>query len=354
MIKEINTGLSCSMFFSDDSLNALNNFIENRLQSNRKVFLLCDENTSTHCLPFLKQSIVSFNQIILIEIGSGEKNKSMESCLHICNQLLKNNADKSSVLLNLGGGIICDTGGFAASCFKRGIEFVHIPTTLLAITDAAIGGKTALNIGNYKNQIGTFALPSFIFVYTPFLKTLDNRNLKNGFAEMLKHGLINDKKYFNDLLLKEKLTDNPLLEVSIDIKNKIVSKDWNETGVRKILNFGHTIGHAIESHFQTLTGNELMHGEAIAAGMICESFISNQTASLSQNEMNEIAAGILKFFPKINPFSIEELMPYIAADKKNVNAQYNFTLLDAIGTAKYDCFVTAEVIADSINFYNAL
>lgn len=355
MIKKVETGLSCSLFISDDSLTPLSDFIQQCIKAGRKLFLLCDENTQTYCLPVLKEKTASFDKVYCIQIPSGEKNKTIESCNSVWKELLENEADRNSVLINLGGGVICDLGGFAASCFKRGIDFVHIPTTLLAMTDAAIGGKNAINIGNYKNQMGSFTLPHSIFVYTPFLQTLNERNIKNGFAEMLKHGLIADKTLFKDLVAKENFTDLHSLEASITIKNKIVVSDLRETGLRKLLNFGHTIGHAIESHFQTKPGNELLHGEAIAAGMICESFISNQCAVLSKADMDEICAGILKFFPRINVgLSINELMPYLAADKKNVNGQFNFTLLDSMGIAKYDCFVFADTISDSLKFYNSI
>jgi 3-dehydroquinate synthase len=347
----------------------LDNFLSASKYSDSSVFVLVDENTKKYCLPELKKNISHFQRIKIISIKSGEKNKNIRTCQHIWNELLKQNADRKSLLLNLGGGVISDIGGFCASTFKRGIDFINIPTTLLAQADASIGGKTGFDFAGLKNQIGTFAFPKAIFVFTSFLRTLSKRQLLSGFAEMIKMALIADKNYWkklsqvniNSLSSEIIRTDfrnlsevEPLLEHCIKLKNEIVSKDPFEKGSRKILNFGHTIGHAFES-ISLKTKNPLLHGEAVAMGMICEAYLSHKYCGLSGKELDEIVSCLYSIFNKkhINT-STKNLISKMKRDKKNTNEKINFTLLSTIGKAKLNNFCTEEIIKESILFYNGL
>ncbi len=346
---------SKTIFISENSIADAAGCINNCIADDKLIFFLCDENTAIHCLPVIKNKIVSADKTTDIVIAGGEKNKSLQSIDEICRQMIVHNADRNSLLVMVGGGVICDMGGFAASCFKRGIDFILIPTTLLAMCDAAIGAKTAVNIGGYKNQAGSFSFPKSTFIYTPFLQTCHNRNLTNGFAEMLKHGLIADKLFFEELAVKKHFTSAQAIKKSIEIKLTIASADLHEKAERKLLNFGHTIGHAIESLFQNHQENQIMHGEAVAAGIICETFISTKKENLSREELKRVTQILLSFFPKIKqPFTTRQLMPYLLADKKNTNGKINFSLLQNIGTAKYNCMVDADTIEESVVFYNNL
>ena len=226
-----------------------------------QVFILVDENTLEHCLPLLP----NFDYQI-IKIESGERNKNIETCQKIWQNLLNNNADRKALLINLGGGVISDMGGFCASTYKRGIDFINIPTTLLAMVDATIGGKTGIDFGFQKNMIGLFSLAKTVLIDATFLKTLNYRQIKSGKAEMLKHGLIANEQHFTQII-SSAIPNLDLIKASIAIKQEIVSTDPFEKGIRKSLNFGHTLGHALEAYY--LANNlDILHGEAIAQGMI--------------------------------------------------------------------------------------
>lgn len=343
--------LLSTVITSAKSTGPLTEYLQKLLDDNRRFFLLCDDNTFFNCLPVLQNSHPIFKTIPVIKIRSGEKRKTLKTCEAIWNELLLHRADRKSVLINLGGGVITDMGGFAASAFKRGIDCIHIPTTLLAMTDAALGGKTAVNISNYKNQVGSFIQPLLVFNFLPFLKTQSPRQLKNGLAEILKHGLISDANYFNQMVRTEDFATQTLIEHSINIKEKITLADPSEKAERKLLNFGHTIGHAVEAYFQSQR-KDLLHGEAVAIGILCESFISTQQQGLSQEDFAVIKTSIDKFYDlKKFTFSIDDIFEYMLADKKNTDGRINFTLLKSIGNAVYDCTADKVLIEKSIKWY---
>ncbi|MBP9849967.1 MAG: 3-dehydroquinate synthase [Flavobacterium sp.] len=318
-----------------------------------KIFILVDENTSQYCLPHLLNNLVTEIEIEIIELEVGEIHKNIETCTEVWGALSELGGDRKSVLINLGGGVISDLGGFVACTFKRGIDFINIPTTLLSMVDASIGGKNGVDLGNLKNQIGIIREPKAVIVDTQFLNTLPQNEMRSGLAEMLKHGLIFDNKYwdkFKDLKDLHTYDLNNLIHQSIQIKNTIVCEDLTENGIRKSLNFGHTLGHAIESYFlEKNTKTTLLHGEAIAVGMILESYISKEKNLLTNEEYQEIKYIINDVFEKIEftPFDIEKIIELLIFDKKNEFGKVKFTLLDGIGKIK----INQE--SDNTLIYNA-
>ena len=305
-----------------------------------KIFILVDENTSQYCLPHILNNLATEIEIEIIELEVGEIHKNIETCTEVWGALSELGGDRKSVLINLGGGVISDLGGFVACTFKRGIDFINIPTTLLSMVDASIGGKNGVDLGNLKNQIGIIREPKAVIVDTQFLNTLPQNEMRSGLAEMLKHGLIFDKKYWDKFKdLKDLHTDdlNNLIHQSIQIKNTIVCEDLIENGIRKSLNFGHTLGHAIESYFlENDAKTTLLHGEAIAVGMILESYISREKNLLTNEEYQEIKYIINDVFEKIEftPFDIEKIIELLIFDKKNEFGKVQFALLDGIGKIK--------------------
>ena len=300
-----------------------------------KVAILVDENTERYCLDiFLKKTNISYH--VLIRIPSGEKNKNISTCQHIWEELTKHTFDRKSLFINLGGGVIGDMGGFAASCYKRGIDFIQVPTTLLAMVDASIGGKLGIDFSNLKNQIGLFKNPKGVYIFPSFLNTLDKTQLYSGYAEVVKHSLIYDAEMWGNLISTtvEELNWEEIIERSIGIKNEIVSADPKENDLRKILNFGHNIGHAIEGYCLSI-GKEVLHGQAIATGMLLESKLSN----LSDEEKDEINSFLQSTFEIINLPHFEKLLPFLENDKKNENNVFKFSLLSKIGKCNFDCTV---------------
>lgn len=342
--------ISYLIVFNDD-FAALNQFLREKNYS--KVFFLVDEHTEKHCLPLLISQL-QIAEYDLIEVASGEENKNIDFCIGIWRMLIDFGADRNSLLINVGGGVITDMGGFAASTFKRGIDFVQIPTTLLAQVDASVGGKTGIDMNHLKNIIGTFAQPQAVFIDTFFLRTLPKRQLLSGFAEMLKHGLIADRAYFN--LLKEaspETVDPQLIYHSINLKNEVVLQDPEEKGLRKILNFGHTVGHAVESFSLQNDPEPLTHGEAIVIGMVCESFLSVLKTGLSAAELVEIKETFGKFYEKypIKEASVPAIIELMKSDKKNAGGKINCSLLTQIGQCTIDIFCNEEELYKSLSFY---
>ena len=294
-----------------------------------QVAILVDENTKRDCLSKLPQ----IENALIIEIKSGEEYKNISTCSFIWEQLTINNFDRNSLLINLGGGVIGDMGGFCAATYKRGLEFIHIPTTLLAMVDASVGGKLGIDFKGLKNQIGLFNNPKAVLISSEFLETLTESELKSGFAEVVKHALISD----NSLWLKLKNTSftdldwEDIIDTSIQIKNKIVLADPFEKGERKKLNFGHTFGHAIESYYLE-KGTPISHGEAVFMGMILETKISD----LSETDKNEIKNYILSNFALPYTPKKSSLHKFLINDKKNQNGKINFTLLNGIGNCSFD------------------
>ena len=323
-----------------------------------KVFILVDENTSQYCLPHLLNHLATEIEIEIIELEVGEIHKNIATCTEVWGALSDLGGDRKSILINLGGGVISDLGGFVACTFKRGIDFINIPTTLLSMVDASIGGKNGVDLGNLKNQIGIIREPKAVIVDTQFLSTLPQNEMRSGLAEMLKHGLIFDKKYWDKFKnLKNLQTEdlNQLIHQSIQIKNEIVCEDLTENGIRKSLNFGHTLGHAIESYFlENDAKTTLLHGEAIAVGMILESYISREKGLLTNEEYQEIKYIINDIFERINfsQIDIEKIIELLIFDKKNEFGKVQFALLDGIGNSKINQEADNELIYKAFEDYS--
>ena len=294
-----------------------------------QIAILVDENTKRDCFSKLPK----LDNLIIIEIKSGEENKNINTCNFIWKQLTKYNFDRNSLLINLGGGVIGDMGGFCASTYKRGIDFIQIPTTLLAMVDASIGGKLGINFNALKNQIGIFSYPKTVLINPLFLETLADNQLKSGFAEVVKHALISDKNLWNRLRNTsfEEQNWEEIIETSIQIKNKIVLSDPLEKGERKQLNFGHTFGHAIESYYLE-KGTSILHGEAVFMGILLEIEIS----SLSDLVKSEIKKYILSSFSLPHCPNKSDLIKYLKNDKKNSDGKISFSLLNKIGNCTID------------------
>jgi len=343
------------VLFGETAYETLNAFIENNHYSN--LFILVDNHTNELCLQRFLPFLATDKTIEIIEIESGEAEKNINTCVEIWNILTEFGADRKSLLLNIGGGVITDIGGFVASTFKRGIDFINIPTTLLAMVDASIGGKSGVDLGNLKNQIGIINVPKMVVIDTEFLSTLPQNEMRSGLAEMLKHGLIADAVYwskFKDLRQTDFADFDLLIHRSVEIKNEIVLQDPTENGIRKALNFGHTLGHAIESYFlENESKKTLLHGEAIAAGMILESFLSWHKGLLSETEYIEIKKTINAIFETI-VFEENDLRPILDLlihDKKNEYGKIQFALLDGIGKIKINQEVDNELITKSFEDY---
>lgn len=342
-----------SIYFNHEAYEMLNSWISNYNYS--KLFILVDETTNEFCLPKLLPLLEVEIPIEIIEIEAGEEMKNISTCVEIWSILADLGADRKSALLNLGGGVITDLGGFVASTFKRGIDFINIPTTLLGMVDAAIGGKNGVDLGALKNQIGVINAPKLVLIDTDFLETLPQNHLKSGLAEMLKHGLIFDKTYWNQFKDLQDLNFDDLDQLihrSVEIKNEIVCQDPTETGMRKALNFGHTIGHAIESHFLE-TPTPLLHGEAIAIGMVLESYISKKKNLISAAEYIEIKSTLLAIFGKhiFTSNDIEAILNLLIHDKKNEYGTVQFALINSIGSYILNQNTDNETIIDAFKEY---
>ena len=348
---------SAIVHFNDSVYSELNAYIKATNPS--KIFVLVDTNTHDACLPKFLSKVDSGEVVIeVMEMPEGEDHKTIDICTGVWEAMSEYNADRKSLMINLGGGVVTDLGGFVASTYMRGIDYINIPTSLLAMVDASVGGKTGVDLGNLKNQIGVISEGSMVLIDTSFLETLPHNHMISGYAEMLKHGLIYDKSYWNMLVNFENLEasalDNMIYD-SVIIKNNIVTEDPTEKGLRKVLNFGHTLGHAIESYF---LGNgdktPLLHGEAIAIGMLLEAYISTKTIGLSKEEFKEIEKGILKTFSKIeiNENDQKAIIDLLKYDKKNSHGKINFVLLEAIGKPKIDCEANNDLIIEAFDNYN--
>lgn len=349
-----NVKLPHSIHFNSGSWEALNTYLS--ASGFSKVFVLTDENTHTHCLPIFQRNCTLKNFEVL-SMKAGESHKTIDSCVTLWQQLSEKGADRKSLLINLGGGVVTDLGGFVAATFKRGIHCIHIPTSLLAMVDASVGGKNGVDLGSLKNQIGVIKQPDLVLVTTEFLKTLPEDHFISGLAEMLKHGLIHSEAYWQKVSNYDKHTgdelDTLILE-SILIKHSVVSADPNEENLRKTLNYGHTLGHAIESYcLDHSERRALLHGEAIAIGMILATFISSVLLSFPKKKLEEISRVIFNYFPKqeFNRSDIENVIKLLIYDKKNTNGKVHFVLLEAIGSHKINCEVPNSLIYSAFEYY---
>ncbi|MDW9379323.1 3-dehydroquinate synthase [Chryseobacterium sp. JV558] len=340
----------------NDNFSQLNEFLHEKSFS--KIFILVDENTHEYCLPILLGNMETDLGFEILEIEAGEEMKNIQTANQLWEILTEMQADRKALVINLGGGVITDMGGFVASTYKRGIQFINIPTTLLSMCDASIGGKTGIDLMHYKNMVGTFAFPEQIFIFPKFLETLPFKELRSGFAEMLKHGLIADKNHWDQLIQVRKLeveTVIPHIQTSMNIKQDVVDKDFHEQNIRKTLNFGHTIGHAVES-LCLQQGNPILHGEAVAMGMIAEAHLAYLENLISETDANMVIENVQRYYPylDINDFKDEDITALLMNDKKNTDSKINFSLLSGIGACTYDHQCSQENILESLSFYRKL
>ena len=342
-----------TVIFSSDIRATLAEILRARQFS--KLVVLTDSNTHQFCLPLVQEVVPPTT--VFISVPAGEQHKTLETCSIIWGQMTEAVLDRQALVINLGGGVIGDMGGFCASVYKRGIPFITIPTTLLSQVDASVGGKLGIDFLGFKNHLGVFQLPEAVLIAPEFLATLPQRELRSGYAEVIKHGLIRDATYFRALPSTnwQKQDWARIIRHSIEIKKEVVQVDPKESGLRKILNFGHTIGHAIESFYLTRS-QPLLHGEAIAIGMIAEGFLSFEKIGFSFEELNEMSTMLLTIFGKVelDPNDCDRLVELCAQDKKNEGSTQLFTLLPKIGDCNYNIAVTREEIKHAILYYQQL
>ena len=318
-------------------------------------FILTDETTLALCWPVI-QNYPCVKDAKTITIKAGDTHKDLESISHVWSELQRMGATRHSLLINLGGGMVTDLGGFAASTFKRGISFINIPTTLLSMVDASVGGKTGINFGGLKNEIGVFNNANCVILDTTFLQTLDEENILSGYAEMLKHGLISTEAHWAELMnfniespdLKE-LGD--LVAKSVQVKERIVTEDPTEKGIRKALNLGHTVGHAFES--LAMQRKPVLHGYAVAWGLVCELYLSVAKTGFPVDKMRQMARYIFEHYGRM-PITCDDyptLLELMTHDKKNTGSNINFTLLGGIGDIRINQTATQEEIYEALDFY---
>jgi 3-dehydroquinate synthase len=322
------------------------------------VFVLTDTNTRDNCLPLLAAAITA-GEPVHITIEAGDTHKDIRQVSMIWDVLSKNGASRNSLLINIGGGMVTDLGGFAGATFKRGLHNLNIPTTLMASVDAAVGGKTGINFNGLKNEIGSFYQPDCVIIDCTFLKTLDRDNLLSGYAEMIKHGLISDQKSFDDVLAfdigqKDIVTGtlNNLIAVSVGIKERIVTEDPKETGIRKALNFGHTTGHALES-LSFSRNHPILHGHAVAAGIVSELYLSHKKCGMPIKIIRQVINFIKENYPAFvySCSDYETIYEFMTHDKKNDGGHIYFTLLRDIGDIHINQEIKKELVFDSLDFY---
>ena len=343
------------VYFNDEGFDFLNRFVAEQHPS--KIFLLADKHTNECCTPIVLSLLATDIPLEIIEIEAGETHKHIDTCTQVWYALSELGADRKSLLINIGGGVVTDLGGFVASTYMRGIPFINIPTSLLAMVDASVGGKTGVDLGALKNLVGVINNPQGVVIYPDFLATLPTEELRSGMAEMFKHGLISDEAYWHKMCNLSELTEahlGSLIYESVIIKNEVVTQDPTEKGLRKTLNYGHTLGHAIESYcLQNPNRERLLHGEAIAIGMVLATYLSVKELGFSMDKCNQVKAVLGEYFKK-QDFSYEEITDIcqlMRFDKKNVGGNVHFVLLEAIGKPKIDCIVPYEEIYKAFEYY---
>jgi len=324
-----------------------------------KLFLVVDQNSDRFCLPLLCD-IPHFEKFKKIVIPAGEENKLLSSVEKIWIFLSRNGADRKSLVVNLGGGMVTDLGSFAASTFKRGVQFINIPTTLLAQVDASVGGKTGFNFNGLKNEIGVINQPIKVIIDTRFLKTLDHENLISGYAEMIKHGLIHSQDHLAelqkfDLQHPDYAILQGMIAHSVIIKNYFVERDPNENNIRKALNFGHTIGHAFES-FSLSKGQPLLHGHAVAFGMIAELYLSHLISGFPDGNMHFLAKWLIAVYGKyqLSATDYEALYELMGHDKKNEGKRINFTLIKSVGEVEINQNCNKQQIFEALDYFREI
>jgi 3-dehydroquinate synthase len=341
--------------FAPADYNTFIEYLHQKEDSGCRFYILTDENTKKHCLPAFVKNTPHIDNYTNITIASGEANKNIKTCETIWKTLTDDFAGRNSLLINLGGGVISDIGGFAASVYKRGIPHCNVPTSLLGMIDAAVGGKTGVDFLGLKNMIGLFSTAEKTYIDSNFLHTLPEEHLCSGYAELLKIALISDRAFWeqlSDLGYKDILSRPEIISTAVQLKNNIVLQDPKEQNIRKTLNFGHTIGHAVESYSIIHGKNPLLHGDSVAIGMICETWLSNKVNGLSDREtkaiIDKIAASCGKH--KLN-IEKSELLRMIRNDKKNAGSKISFTLLNSIGSACIDQHFSEKLIFEALDYY---
>lgn len=321
-----------------------------------RLFCLTDETTLRLCWPKV-QKMSAMQGAKVITIGAGDEHKTLESLAHVWTELQKGGATRHSLLVNLGGGMVTDLGGFAASTFKRGLAFINVPTTLLSQVDASVGGKTGINFGGLKNEVGVFSDARSVLIATDFLDTLDDENILSGYAEMLKHGLLDSEEHWAALMqdpfgVRERQRGSDLIARSIAVKERIVTEDPTEKGLRKALNLGHTVGHALES-LALRRGKPVLHGYAVAWGLIAELWLSAVKEQFPTEKLHQTVRFIREHYGRMNITCDDypELLELMTHDKKNEADSINFTLLGGIGDIRINRQATTSEIYESLDFY---
>lgn len=343
--------------FNETGYEKLNQHLKENKYSN--LFIIVDSNTNEFCLPKFLPLLETDLTVEIVEFEAGEINKNIETCIEIWKVLTELGADRKTLVINIGGGVVTDLGGFVASTFKRGVDFIHIPTTLLSMVDASVGGKNGVDLGNLKNQIGVINTPKMVLIDTTYLETVPQNEMRSGLAEMLKHGLIFDKAYWESFLDIKAIDFNELDSLiyrSVEIKNIIVMQDPTEKNIRKSLNFGHTLGHAIEGYFlENENKTTLLHGEAIAVGMILESYISLHKKLINEAEYNQIKQTLKSIYDDIvfEENDIDPILELLIHDKKNEYGTIQFALIEGIGQIKINQSVENELILNAFQDYKS-
>ncbi len=343
------------IYFGENALESCNKWLEEHRDEFSKIFILVDENTQPFCLPKFLGNTPAIHDYELLEIPFGEESKSIEIASQLWSVLTELKADRKSLLINLGGGVVTDIGGFVAGTYMRGISYLNVPTSLLAQVDASAGGKTGIDHMGVKNLVGLFNQPRAVFVFPEFIETLHEYEIRSGYAEILKHGLIKDADHFFHAMEEPELGSESfysLIGRSIEIKNEVVKADPTEAGVRKILNFGHTIGHAFESYLMSID-HGVSHGEAVAAGMVVETWMSHKFNGLPLRECDGILQGLYALYGQlpISSEAIPELLQWIKKDKKNQSNKVKFSLLKDLGSCDFDVEVSEENIILALQEY---
>jgi len=317
-----------------------------------KIIVLTDTNTKRLCYPIIKDSLLKHT---VITVKHGEENKNLQTCEIIWSAMTEAQLDRYALMINLGGGVIGDMGGFCAATYKRGIDFIQIPTTLLSQVDASVGGKLGIDFQGFKNHLGVFTLPNAVLIDPIFLKTLSEREKRSGFAEILKHCLIQDVNKWNEIRGKDLSEQNlpDLIAHSVEIKKKVVEQDPTEKGLRKILNFGHTLGHAIETFFLPEGKKRLFHGEAIATGMVCESHIAYKRGLIDERTLEQIEEFIFSIYGKVDiaEADFDAIIGLTLQDKKNKGKEVRFSLINAAGSCLYDIVVKKNEMKKALEYY---
>lgn len=322
-------------------------------ESYSKIIVIADNNTKRHCYPLVKGSLPAHK---LVTIASGEKHKVLATCEVIWDAMTNAELDRHALVINIGGGVIGDMGGFCAAVYKRGIDFIQIPTTLLSQVDASVGGKLGIDFHGFKNHLGVFNIPKTVLIDPVFLKTLPEREIRSGFAEIIKHCLIADGAKWKQISAVDFEYQNwtDLIDHSVKIKQNVVDQDPTEKGLRKILNFGHTLGHAVETHFLSKAANQrLFHGEAIAVGMIMESYLSFKRGMIDAVTLSAIEEFIFATYGrvKIAAEEVDAIVALTRQDKKNKGSEIRFSLLTGAGSCTYDIVVSASDMRKAIAYY---